>query len=195
MKYINICNVMENMCHGKCLVRDNLSKMTYRTQTQHTLTHASRDSMGSSLSSFLVLHVLLCPSICSDVPSVGVYVWLYVCACTRLFVCMCEPPLSNCVCRATTWQRNTGAIRSEENYINNTVVPASLVFSLLEANTGKQIWVTESEKWSVVQIVCVCVCVCMIVCVSLREREFIFWANTHSSFSLFHCCLYHVVGG
>ena len=71
-----MCNVLENMCHGKCFVRDNLSKMTYRTQTQHTLTHASRDSMGFSLSSFLVLHVLLCPSICSDVLSVGVYVRL-----------------------------------------------------------------------------------------------------------------------
>lgn len=54
----------------------------------------------------------------------------------RLFVCMCDPPLSHCVCRATTWQRNTGTRRGEENYINDTVVPGPLVFTLLQANTG-----------------------------------------------------------
>ena len=114
--------------------------------------------MGASLRSSLVLHCSLCPSICSAVLSVcvcvcvcvGVCVCVCVRACERahgcLFVCMCDPPLSHCVSWATTWQRNTGTRRSEEIYINDTVVPGPLVFSLQRANTGKRIWWRERAR-------------------------------------------------
>lgn len=48
---------------------------------------------------------------------------------------------------AIAWQRNTRSRNGKENYINGTVVPEPPVFTLLQANTGKQIWGEESERW------------------------------------------------